>query len=269
MNEIFSMTNKSSVITLDEKKYILRVPGIGTDKLINRKDEYNVYQTIKDFHISDEVLFFDKDTGVKITRFIENVHNCDATNEKEVAKCMKAVHNLHKLNLQVQHTFDLKERINFYADLAISSKYEDYLKTKEDVFELLNKIELMHRHQCLCHIDPNQDNCLIDENGNTTLIDWEYASMQDPLIDIAMFAIYADYNKQQIDRLIDIYFLNENRKVTREEKFIIYTYVAASGLLWSNWCEFKNNLGQTFGGHYELAQYTYAKEFSKLAKDLL
>ena len=39
------------------------------------------------------------------------------------------------------------------------------------------------------------------------LIDWEYAAMQDPHLDIAMFAIYSMYNKKQIENLF-FYFLN-------------------------------------------------------------
>lgn len=33
----------------------MRIPGEGTDQLINRKEEYEVYQVIKDLNISDEL----------------------------------------------------------------------------------------------------------------------------------------------------------------------------------------------------------------------
>ena len=45
----------------------------------------------------------------------------------------------------------------------------------------------------------------------------------------------------------------------------IYCYIAIAGLLWSNWCEYKRNLGVDFG-EYSLKQYRYAKEYSRLAK---
>ena len=44
----------------------------------------------------------------------------------------------------------------------------------------------------------------------------------------------------------------------------IYCYISAAGLLWSNWCEYKLNLGIEFG-EYSLMQYRYAKEYAKLA----
>ena len=89
------------------------------------------------------------------------------------------------------------------------------------------------------------------------MIDWEYAGMADPHIDIAMFAIYSFYNKEQIDHLIDLYF---DYHCTEDNRIKIYCYVAACGFLWSNWCEYKNLLGVDFG-EYSLRQYRYAKDY--------
>ena len=72
-----------------------------------------------------------------------------------------------------------------------------------------------------------------------------------------MFAIYALYEKDQIDHLIDLYFENQ---CAPEIRIKIYCYVSVCGLMWSNWCEYKRNLGVEFG-EYSLRQYRYAKEF--------
>ena len=99
------------------------------------------------------------------------------------------------------------------------------------------------------------------------LTDWEYAGMQDKHVDIAMFAIYSMYDKMQIDHLIDLYFAEEGGcdTVTRTK---IYCYIATCGLLWSNWCEYKRNLGVEFG-EYSLYQYRYGKEFYRYAEALI
>ena len=101
--------------------------------------------------------------------------------------------------------------------------------------------------------------------GDIRLIDWEYAGMQDPHVDIAMFCIYALYNKRQVDRLINIYFEN---KCPDEIRIKIYCYIAACGLLWSNWCEYKRSLGVEFG-EYSLRQYRYAKDYYKIVMEEL
>ena len=93
------------------------------------------------------------------------------------------------------------------------------------------------------------------------LIDWEYAGMQDVHVDIAMFAIYAMYNKDQVDKLIDAYFEGQVEEA-------IYCYIAICGLLWSNWCEYKRICGVEFG-EYSLKQYRYAKEYYRIVAQML
>lgn len=97
------------------------------------------------------------------------------------------------------------------------------------------------------------------DNGKEKLklIDWEYAAMQDPHLDIAMFCIYSMYDRKQVDHLIDIYF---NHECDKQIRIKIYCYISICGLLWSNWCEYKHTLGVEFG-EYALAQYAFAKDY--------
>ena len=60
-----------------------------------------------------------------------------------------------------------------------------------------------------------------------------------------------------MDSLIDIYF---DGYCPREIRIKIYCYIAVCGLLWSNWCEYKEKLGVKFC-EYAYRQYQYAKDF--------
>ena len=126
----------------------------------------------------------------------------------------------------------------------------------------------MDKDWCLTHIDAVPDNFLfVEQDGKEEirLIDWEYAGMQDPHVDIAMFCIYSLYDRKEIDKLIDIYF---EGNCSRDVRIKIYCYIAACGLLWSNWCEYKRNLGVEFG-EYSLRQYRYAKDYYKIVMEEL
>lgn len=260
------MTNRSFIFTVNNKRYIMRVPGEGTDELIDRENEYEVYQTIKDLEISDEVVYMSKTRGYKITTYIENSRNCDGFNWEEVEACLDVLKEFHAQKLQVDHEFDLLEKIEFYESLweGQPSMFRDYQETKNKVLELLEIVEDIPKEWALTHMDPNPDNFLMTEN-TISLIDWEYASMQDPHVDIAMFAIYAMYNREEVDQLIDIYFEGNCEPLTRIK---IYAYIAISGLLWSNWCEFKHQQGVEFG-EYSLMQYRYAKDYYKIVQEEL
>lgn len=256
------MTNRSFRCSCKDKSYIMRIPGEGTENLINREQEYDVYNTIQDYQICDAVYYINKTNGYKLTEFVEESHTCDPYNETEVRNCMKFLRAFHQKELKVGHTFDLWERIEYYESLwgDASSAYMDYKTTKKHVYELRDFIEAQNREWTLTHIDAVPDNFLIREDGRILLIDWEYAGMQDPHVDVAMFCIYALYDRDHVDALIDMYFQGAPKK---EIRLKIYCYIAVCGLIWSNWCEYKYLQGVDFG-EYSLRQYRYAKEYYRI-----
>ena len=158
----------------------------------------------------------------------------------------------------------------FYETLwdGTPSIYKDYERTKANVLSLKSYIDAHAGEKVLTHIDAVPDNFLFAEKDGEEvirLIDWEYAGMQDPHVDVAMFCIYSLYNKRQVDHLIAAYFTEGCDDATRIK---IYCYIAACGLLWSNWCEYKRNLGVEFG-EYSLRQYRYAKDYYRIVQDEL
>ena len=264
------MTNRSFLFSCKGGKYICRVPGEGTDKLINRRQEAEVYKTISGKGLCDDPVFIDPEIGYKITRYLEGVRVCDAESEEDLRRCMKKLREFHEMELRTAHSFDIFGQIEFYEALREGrpSVYRDYSKVKERVISLKPFIEAHAGRRVLTHIDAVPDNFLFytGENGEERLqlTDWEYAGMQDPHVDIAMFCIYSMYDKEQVDRLIRLYWDAEEPEEETVTK--IYALIAACGLLWSNWCEYKLSLGVEFG-EYSLRQYRYAKEYYRYAAE--
>lgn len=261
------MTNRSFLFTCRGKKYIMRIPGEGTDQLINRRQEAAVYQVIDGRNICDNIAYINPENGYKITEFLENARVCDPLKYEDVKICMQRLRAFHELKLKVDHEFDIFEQIDFYETLweGTPSIYKDYAKTKENVFSLKTYIDTHVQEKILTHIDAVPDNFLfVEKDGKEEirLIDWEYAGMQDPHVDVAMFCIYALYNKRQVDHLIAAYFTEGCDESIRIK---IYCYIATCGLLWSNWCEYKRNLGVEFG-EYSLRQYRYAKDYYRIVQ---
>ena len=269
------MTNRSFLFRLKKghagQQYIMRIPGEGTDRLINRRQEAEVYRTISGCGLCDDPIYINPENGYKITKYLEGVRVCDSGSEADVEKCMKKLRAFHELRLSVPHTFDIFGQIAFYEALwdGDPSVFRDYEKTKDAVLGLRPFIDSLEKDWCLTHIDAVPDNFLFyplpDGTEGLQLTDWEYAGMQDPHVDIAMFCVYSLYSKAQCDRLIDIFFEGACGRQTRAK---IYCYIAACGLLWSNWCEYKRKLGVEFG-EYSLRQYRYAKDFSRYARELI
>ena len=254
------MINDSFCFNACGKKYIYRKPGIGTDIILNRKVEYAVYQAIKPFKISDEVLFFDPDTGHKLAVYMENSRTADSNNPLEVEKCMRALKNFHKLGLQVDYTFDLLYTLNLYENLWIDKSYyfDDYKLVKSQVTELIDYIDTCDKEWTLCHIDTLQLNILF-VGEDVKLIDWEFAGMQDAHIDLATFCLFAEYNEEQVDSLIDTYF---ERVCEPEIRRKIYAYISICGFLWASLSEYQITLGIDLRD-YSNSMYGYAKKYYK------
>ncbi len=263
------MTNRSFMFSVRDARYIMRIPGEGTEKLISRRQEAAVYAAIRGRGLCDDPVYLDPETGYKITRYLPGVRVCNPADEEDLRLCMRKLRAFHELRLQVPHDFGVWGQIDFYESLWPSpqSLYRDHRETKEAVLWLKAWTDARPKDRCLTHIDAVCDNFLFSgETGETgsalpQLTDWEYAGMADPHTDLAMFAVYSNFSPAETDKLIDIYFENACPPETRIK---IHCYAAACGLLWSNWCEYKSSLGVEFG-EYSLQQYRAAKTYSRLA----
>ena len=264
------MTNHSFIFTYDSIKYIMRIPGEGTDKMIDRENEFRVYEIISNLNISDDVIYIDPKTGYKVTKYLETARVCDPFDIKDVKACMKKLREFHNMKLSVDHTFDIFERIEYYESLWLTpdSYFSDYKEIKDNVMSMKKFIDSISKDRALTHIDAVPDNFLFEETGKEQrirLIDWEYSGMQDPHVDIAMFAVYAMYDKEQIETLIDCYFDSPRHDCSQATRKKIYAYIAMCGMLWSNWCEYKSHMGVEFG-EYSLRQYRFAKDYYRIYK---
>ncbi|MDO5417780.1 MAG: choline kinase family protein, partial [Lachnospiraceae bacterium] len=260
------MTNKSFLFEIRGRHYICRIPGPGTELLINRKQEKAVYDAVAPLGITERVLYFNGETGYKISEYYEDVRTADSENPEDMRTCMDLIRRFHQAGLSVDHSFDLRERIQFYEGLCIRQggiPFEDYKEVRQRMNQLLDGIERLRRPKILCHIDPVVDNFLILKDGSAKLIDWEYSGMADPILDIAMCSIYSYYDFEQAIGLLEVYL---ERKASEEEIRLLTAFMALSGFLWSLWAVYKSDLGEEFG-EYTIIMYRYAKNgFRRLAQ---
>ena len=139
---------------------------------------------------------------------------------------------------------------------------------REQKDRLIAWLNQNHHKEVLAHIDPVPDNFIFlpgadlseteRDASKVRLIDWEYAGMCDPMIDLGMCAIYAYMDEQQTERLMSQYF---GREATEEERRLVWAYMALGGFLWALWGVYKEQLGVQFTD-YTIRQYRYFKKYS-------
>ncbi len=267
------MTNNSWIFSIDDRSYICRIPGRGTDKLINRKNEAAVYRAVAPLNITETVDKFVEDTGYKISEFYTDSRNADFKNETDLRYCMQKLKSLHESGVSVKHDFDIRRMILFYEELCGEISFSDYEELKPLRDELLSWVDEHAGAKVLAHIDPVQDNFIflkgadISEHerdaGLIRLIDWEYSGMCDPMIDLGMCAIYSYMNEQETKQMAELYF---GREPDTAELKLIYAYMALGGLLWALWGLYKESLGVQFSD-YTIRMYRYFKDYSAKVLD--
>lgn len=254
------MTNQLLRLHCKDFDRLLRIPGAGSEKVVNRYQEAKVYEALAEDEIIEDIFYLNWENGVKISRFFQGVHNCNPREKEEVKCCIATLKEFHKKQYKVAHRFDVFAQIRHYEDQC-----GPYLDCFPDFNQLRSKIMGLKSllsdpgEACLCHIDSVYDNFLIGEK-QVYLIDWEYAAMADPRVDIAMFCIYASYSKEMTDWFVEEYF----EQPTKEDYLIIYAYMAACAYLWVIWSEIKKSEGVSFE-EYEEEQYRIAQEFYQYA----
>lgn len=282
------MTNKSWLFSVREssetekyrgKSFICRIPGPGTEKLIDRRAEGRTYEKIRALHITEELLHFDPENGYKISVYYRGARNADFSKEEERRACMRKLRELHASGIRLDHDFDIGERLKSYESLCLSSggdiPFEDYPKIRRESFLLLRFLEEQKREKTICHIDSVCDNFLFTEEG-LKMIDWEYAGMADPMIDIAMAAIYSYMDFEEARNLLREYLRAEPEgaksspdQPDRDEELypLVAAYMGLGGLLWALWCCYKISLGEKFGD-YSLKMYRYFKDSLRILQNL-
>lgn len=252
------MTNRSYTFNIDGKseRYICRVPGIGTNFFINRINEKSVYKELSPHNITEKVLAFDDD-GVKISEFFDDAKVTDVNNENELKDAMTLYRRFHNLGCKVKVSTDPEDKNNEYLNIMkkynlSSDKFEGFDKAIIELKKLNDYKNSFNRNKTLIHGDANPGNVLYTKNG-MRLIDFEYAGMADPLVDIALFGIYVEFDIDKTLKLFDYYndinhkikindSLDNSDNVTKniamenisieDAKKLIVTYMALSAF----WC---------------------------------
>lgn len=258
------LTNESFTFhILGKGKFVIRIPNEATSLLVNRQEEAAVYKSIVPLAISDEIIYIDNQTGIKVSKYIENAHSLDLHNIEELKLSLGKLKELHNSHIAVNHTFSLMDHIRAYEELrGKASIFPDYKSVRTNILHLLQLVDSIPKTFTLCHIDANCDNFLITDDKKVYLIDFEYAGMQDPNLDIAMICLYSHLSRNEIDIIINCYY---DDIVDETLRYLIYSYIAIGGFLWSIWCEVKEGKAVLLN-QYALRQYEYAITYYEIVQ---
>ena len=233
------MTNHSYKITrCDGQEYLVRIPGEGTEEMINRLDERKSTELGCKLGIDSELLYFGDD-GRKVMRFIPDPQpmNEEVMSRKEnLLQAAEIFHRLHTcgvdtgVRFEVFEMADLYEKIIRNGGVAFHEDYEEVKQTVMDIKAAIDKGGVVKKTPC--HNDSLMGNWVLDKDGKLYLIDWEYSGMNEPMWDLSCLSIEANYTEENDNDLLEAYF---GRKYTVEEKKRFIAAKMYVDYLWTLW----------------------------------
>jgi thiamine kinase-like enzyme/choline kinase len=265
--QIGGMSNKNFLVNFEGNSYVLRVPGPGSEGMVERSnEEFNAIEACK-MGVNPQIRYFNAKTGIKLADYIENAETLNTAtikrhdNLKKIAGIYHKVHNAH---VRLKNEFNIFQEIEKYDVLLEKCQgqmYEGWEDFKPKVMALEDKLNTMGVEMCPCHDDAVPENFIKAEDGAIYLIDWEYSGMNDPMADFAALFLESDFSEEERYYFLRNYYGDEIPSNIHEH---ILCYEILWDTLWAQWTVIKEAAGDVFGS-YGLDRYNRARDnYNKL-----
>lgn len=190
-------TNEAyTIYGTNHKKYIARIAGEGTEKIINRPRELHNIMEAARVNIAPEV--YCAENGNLLIEFLDGISKKDITmleNAETLDKVTTQLRNLHTSGAEFQGRFSFLNDYNVYrADYftVASEAPAELAQVEEEIVALITRMEEKYAGaNAPLHGDTALQNFMICKD-RAYLIDWEYSSSGDYYLDLANFVILND-----------------------------------------------------------------------------
>lgn len=247
------MTNDSFFAEISGEDFIVRLPGKGSEALINRSEEEQSLKFATALGINPETIYFNGETGVKITRKVNGAKMLTAEKArtgKTMKQLIELFQCLHRADGKLPHTFDPFMTMAKYEALIEKEGVEIHQKiemVKEDVYFLKSLYEEIPVGQVACHIDAACSNIILDKSEDIHLIDWEYSGNYDPLWDLATLFQSLALSLEEEHFFLTHYF---EREPTEEELKRLLLHKVFMNYMWTYWYFYKEIKGERFEANF-------------------
>ena len=259
------MTNKNYRICVKGSRYILRVAGTGTEQMINRRTEMFNSAIASEKGYNVEVPYFNLETGVKISKFIENAETLthrSIKKEENLKQVTDILRNLHdSTDFHMDNEFNAFRELEKYERILREDRgsfFDDYDEVRAKVMALEEELKACNRVFVPSHNDLVSENFVKDTEGRIYLIDWEYSGINDDMWDLAALSLENEFSEDDIELMFRLYF--KGKQADKDSRRRLLIHQICQDTLWSVWTLIKEAEGDDFGT-YGIDRYNRAKEY--------
>jgi len=246
------ITNHNYIVTVNGGpgqpgggKFVLRIPGQGTDMFINRDVERACMIEAARVGVAPAVAYVVEPEKAMAITFIEGEIMHPETMAGHPERIRQAVETVKVVHEKAVFTNEIHvfEMIRDYTKIAqkVEAPWPDELRA---LFPAIDEIEqAMERDKprpVACHNDLLSENFLIDGNGKMWLIDWEYGGMTDPYFDLGDFCMEHPFSSDEERLIIATYCGSFDEH--RYYRMLLHKIVSA--VWWAVWAMIQSRISQ-------------------------
>ena len=245
---------------LKNEKYVIK--KLSDKSIMDWKREKAAYNSLKSFNLTDELVFYDN--GIKITKFIENAKTL-SSDESDMIDALDQIRKVHESGVSIEYDYDIIENMNKYiAHCNKKSKrfteLESYQDKIDSIHAILNELNIP---RVFCHGDACAiTNFLRLPDRSIKIIDWEYAGMADPLLDIAIASLHQGFENADPVWCLHLYL----KRIPEEQEYLrLFSFLALNSYALMAWCMYGDPENY---GYYLDSAVKYSNVVMKLYKNI-
>ena len=242
--------------------YVYRDPGSGINEFVDRTNEMFCNELGAEKGFDSTMVYISPDEGWKISHLQDNARYPDYKNpedSKAVADLLRRLHSLPEKTGRRFRPVEMANELEKKIEKLAPHSLIQYRELKESVACCYLETAGDGVEECFCHGDFYGPNILISDD-KIDIIDWEYAGMADPGIDVGYYIADAGYTVDEAEEFIRLYLGDK-----ADEKKIAHfkTYTAVIAYFWFIWALYRKVSGHEVG-EFEERWRKAAEQFSQI-----
>ncbi|MCQ1767824.1 phosphotransferase family protein [Neorhizobium galegae] len=247
-----SNTNFQIEVEDDPVRYFLKVPGKGTEMFIDRKAAVAASKQAEEIGIGPKTFDYLNHLDIEIAEFIQgrrpSTHRdfSDPAIRGEAVRAYRRFHQAPALPL-TKTVFDMIDEHDEQVRQLGGYQPPDHAWLRRQYLEARAALEASGLDLAACFNDPMPGNFMIGTDKSVMLIDFEYASNNERLYDLAIWSGEMFFS-EDIDReIIEEYFGRYD--TAHHARFIVLK--ALADIKWSTWAMVQNRISTLDFDYYK------------------
>ncbi len=197
---------RSAHVSFSGREWVLRFSHEGASSLLDVAGEARVQAAAAAAGLAPPVVGVDEDSELLATEYLAGARPWDPAaardvrNIQRIARTLRALHGVDVVTHRYAATAIAQ---SYVRDDAIAG-HADTVARAPDLLELAHRYDARYPPSTLCHNDLVAANVLDD--GSLKLVDFEYAVLGTPMLDLAGLAAMNDYSAAQCSALLAAYY---------------------------------------------------------------